>query len=139
MEDLIKVKDLVIEFIKGLMQPVITVFALWVGYNLIATGKIQPDQAWIIPIGVIGFWFGKTIGLFGDAKTATTTNADTTTKLTEIVSNLQEQSAVQAQDLATSVPVAVVKDLVSKVAPTVTATTTSGADPDPEAYLKEIS
>jgi hypothetical protein len=135
-------EEKVISFLKGLMQPAITIVALIIILFILIYGKTGApyDQLFWLACGVVGFWFGKTIGLFGDAKTATTTNADTTTKLTEIVANLQEQSAIQGQDLATSVPVAVVKDLVSKVnAPTVTATTTSGADPDPEAYLKEIS
>ena len=64
--------DSIISFIKGLMQPLITIFALYVGASLISSGKVTADQAWLIPVGVIAYWFADKSGiwdaLFGKAK-----------------------------------------------------------------------
>ncbi len=130
----------VIEFIKGLMQPGITVFAVLAGAYLVFTGKIAPGDAWWLVLGVIGFWFGKTVGLFGDAK-------NTTTSLKETNADLIQTVTTQSQDLATSTPAPVVNTILEKLTPAVTTTVTTGptvtgtvdTDPDPDEYLKEIS
>ncbi len=59
-----EVIDNLIGLIKGLMQPLITVFALYVGASLIASGKVSADQAWLIPLGVITYWFADKSGLW---------------------------------------------------------------------------
>jgi len=56
--------DTVIGFINALMQPLITVFALMVGGNLITTGKVSAEQAWLIPVGVIAYWFADKSGIW---------------------------------------------------------------------------
>ena len=56
--------DTVIGFIKGLMQPLITVFALMVGGQLISSGKVSAEQAWLIPVGVIAYWFADKSGIW---------------------------------------------------------------------------
>jgi len=134
----------IIDFIKGLMQPMFSVLAAFIVVRLLLTGFDQSLMFWLAA-GVLGFWFGKTIGLFGDMKTSTTTNASTIEKLTETVNNLQEQSAIQAQDLATSTPAPVVNAILAKInQPTVTATTTTtstpiSVEPDIETAIKKAA
>lgn len=57
--------DNVIGFIKGLMQPLVTLLALMVAWFLVVNKLVDPKDAWLLVIGVIAFWFGKTAGLFG--------------------------------------------------------------------------
>jgi len=56
--------EMVIAFIKGLMQPLITVFALMVGSSLVTSGKVSAEQAWLIPVGVIAYWFADKSGIW---------------------------------------------------------------------------
>jgi len=56
--------EMVIAFIKGLMQPLITVFALMVGASLVTSGKVSAEQAWLIPVGVIAYWFADKSGIW---------------------------------------------------------------------------
>jgi hypothetical protein len=131
----------VIDFLKGLMQPMFSVLAAFIVVRLLLTGFDQSLLFWLAA-GVLGFWFGKTIGLFGDAKVQSTAATQEKTDLIQTV-------AAQSQDLATSVPAPVVNAIMEKLnTPIVTATTNSGStaaaqpstgDPDPDAYLKEIS
>jgi hypothetical protein len=132
--------DTLADFFKKLMQPAITiaVVIVFIGFSL--SGRFNADQVWQIVVGVILFWFGYTAFKFGTGNDTPATK--TTTDLTDVV-------ATQSQDLATSVPAPVVKAILEKInAPTVTTTTATGStvanggvsnDPDPDAYLKEIS
>lgn len=127
-----ELSDKLINFIKGLMQPMFSVLAAFIVVRLLLTGFDQSLMFWLAA-GVLGFWFGKTIGLFGDMKTTAATNSSTIEKLTDTINNLQEQSAIQSQDLATSVPVSAIKEIIKT--PTVTTTTSTGstvADSDAE-------
>jgi hypothetical protein len=56
--------EMVIAFIKGLMQPLITVVGLGMGWFLVMTGKVSPDQAWLIPVGIIAYWFADKSGIW---------------------------------------------------------------------------
>ena len=144
MDELIKVKDLVINFIKGLMQPMITVFSLWLAYFLVSTNKISAEQAWVIPLVVIGYWFADKSGildlLFSKFKgTNITSNESAVEALASVAKSQASTIANAAIDLGASVPM----DKV--VNPTVNTTVNTGStsaaptDPDPDEYLEEIS
>jgi hypothetical protein len=132
--------DLVIGFIKGLMQPIITIFALYVGASLIASGKVSAEQAWLIPIGVITYWFADKSGiwdtLFGKTKAAAA--IDTTQGLMQVVKAQQNTINNAALDLGASVPVEVVKGKAAPVvspAPPATATDND----DPNVFLSKLT
>lgn len=48
----------VIEFIKGLMQPAITVVILWQFVSMVQTGRIDPENVWQLTIGILAYWLG---------------------------------------------------------------------------------
>jgi len=140
MDDLIKLKDTIIEGIKGLMQPMFSVLAAFIVYRLATTGFDQNQLFWLA-VGVVGFWFGKTVGLFGNGKAPEITAssaAETTADLVKVIKNQAATINNAALDLGASVPVAVVE---GKAAPVVTpaatpAASTAPADGDnPDTFL----
>ncbi len=52
--------DLIADFIKKLMQPMLTFVMVVIFYFYAASGKFTPDQVWQVAVGVIVFWFGYT-------------------------------------------------------------------------------
>ncbi len=138
-----ELSDKLINFIKGLMQPAVTLVSLFIIVYILLFGKTGApyDQLLALAFGVVAFWFGKNIGLFGNAKVQTTTTANEKADLIQTV-------ATQSQDLATSTPAPVVNAIIEKLTPVVTATVNTGStmaapavntDPDPDEYLKGIS
>jgi hypothetical protein len=61
------------------MQPLITIFALMVGGQLIASGKVSAEQAWLIPVGVIAYWFADKSGIWDKLFKGESPKADTST------------------------------------------------------------
>ncbi len=129
-----------IEFIKGLMQPGITIFAVLTGAYLVFGDKIASEQAWWLVVGIFGFWFGKTVGLFGNGK-APESIADTNKDLISVIKGQQNVINNQSIDLGASVPVAVVEGKAATVTQVTTpSTTTVTADTDnPDAYLTKLT
>lgn len=98
MDEIKGFSDVIISFIKGLMQPIITIFALYVGASLIAEGKVTADQAWLIPVGVIAYWFADKSGiwdtLFGKAKSSgESPKASSGTQAGSVIATLSETPA----------------------------------------------
>jgi hypothetical protein len=124
--------DKLIEFIKGLMQPSITVFALLVGGYLVFGGKIPAGDAWWVVLAVFGFWFGKTVGLFGSGKNETASLTSTQNDLVSVIKQQQATIAYNSQDLAASVPLSAVQVIADAQKATVS------SEPDMAATLNDI-
>jgi len=136
-------QEQLITFIKGLMQPSITVFVILVGAFLVFGNKIDPNQAWWLVVGVFGFWFGKTVGLFGNGKAPEITaesNAGTIANLTSVVKAQQNTINNATLDLGASVPLAAVQTPVAAPAapPVPTAPAAAGTD-DPDTVLAQLA
>jgi len=123
----------IIDFIKGLMQPGITLMAIFILLYILVFGKTGApfDELFWLGAGVVGFWFGKTVGLFGNGKAPTSTATTDTSKdnvikgLTEVVRSQASTIDQASYNLANSVPNEVVEKVVGT--PVVTATTTTAA------------
>jgi hypothetical protein len=129
----------IIDFLKGIMQPAITIAMVIVFVSFALAGKFTSDQVWQIVVGIIVFWFGYTAFKFGTGGIASTeTPTDTTNSLVKVIA--QQTSALDnaAQNLAESVPVSATPSVTSTVAAG-TGDTIKTTDPDPDAYLKEIN
>jgi len=134
-----------IDFIKGLMQPSITVMAMMIVIYVLLTGKTGApyDQLLWLSYGVVGFWFGKTVGLFGNGK-APESIADTNKDLVSVIKGQQNVINNQSIDLGASVPVAVVQNgttpVVTPVTSAATTTATAPADNDnPDTVLAQLA
>jgi hypothetical protein len=137
-----ELSDKLINFIKGLMQPAITIVSIIIILFILIYGKTGApyDQLFGLALGVVAFWFGKTIGLFADTKTQSIVTGNEKADLIQTV-------ATQSQDLANSTPAPVVNTILEKLTPAVTTTVNTGStvaatvptDPDPDEYLKGIS
>ncbi len=139
MEDLI---DKFLKLVKGLMQPAITLMAIYLVLNLVLTGKVSGETAWMLPAGIVVYWFTDKMGIwdliFGKFKNSSVSTAN------QEKADLIQTVAVQSQDLASSTPAPVVKALIEKLTPVAPeaqapSPAPTNVDPDPEAYLQEIS
>ncbi len=131
-----------ITLIKGLMQPMFSVLAAFIVVRLLVSGFDQSMLFWLAA-GVVGFWFGKTIGLFGNGKvpeiTASST-AETTQDLIKVIKNQAATINNQSIDLGASVPVTVVEGKAAPVVTPVTTPPTSTSDGDnPDTYLANLA
>jgi len=135
-------QEQLITLIKGLMQPMFSVLAAFIVVRLLMTGFDQGQLFWLAA-AVVGFWFGKTVGLFGNGK-APESIADTNKDLIAIVKGQQNVINNQSIDLGASVPVAVVQNgttpVVTPVTSAATTTATAPADNDnPDTVLAQLA
>jgi hypothetical protein len=126
-----------LDLTKGLMQPAITVFTILVGAYLIFGDKIAAENAWWLVLGVFGFWFGKTVGLFGNGK-APELAADANKDLIAVVAAQQNTINNAALDLGASVPVEVVKGNAAPVVSTTPPATVTDND-NPDVFLTNLA
>jgi len=61
----------IIAFLKGVMQPFLTVAMIIVFVAFAMSGKFTADQVWQVCVGIIVFWFGYTAFKFGTGSSGT--------------------------------------------------------------------
>ena len=110
MEDLERIKTLIIDFIKGLMQPLVTLLAIWIVYYLVSGGLVTAEQAWVIPLVVFGYWFADKSGILEMLFSKVNATKDDS-RLLDIIQRQHTTIANQAYDLGESVP----KDIVQNM------------------------
>jgi len=61
----------IIAFLKGVMQPMLTIAMVIVFVGFAMAGKFTSDQVWQVCVGIIVFWFGYTAFKFGTGNSGT--------------------------------------------------------------------
>jgi len=61
----------IIAFLKGVMQPMLTIAMVIVFVGFAMAGKFSADQVWQVCVGIIVFWFGYTAFKFGTGSSGT--------------------------------------------------------------------